>query len=278
MDKEDREIIGHSMNLNEEQILDIATLKAGQAIVHNAQVHEAFMVGMDKVTCDMAQKDEIKRFYEEFLESHKIYAYEYLFEKKYKLPISKEILIFIKNEPVIKRKRLLLALFKDILLDRPLSDIKESYNKMSAIFKDFIYNNAESGVKEELDSKDLGKASCYLFMETFREFDFLSNMTYFDSIKIYERIIKAFCDFMLANNDEKYTNACNDIREYFSHENLKRRLLSMKYYNKNDVDYTLLLEETMQVMNCYGACQEILADEEKSKLDRIIEVLKKNRF
>lgn len=281
MDKEDRDIIGHSINLSEDQILDIATLKAGEAIVHNAQVHEAFMVGMDNVTCDIAQKDEIKRFYKEFLESHKIYAYEYLFENRYALPISKKILIFIKNIPLIKRKELLLGLFKDILLDRPMQDIKESYNNISAAFESFTYNNAESGAKERLDSKDLGKACCYFFVETFREFDFLSNMTYFNNIGIYSDIIEVFCDFMFAMScsDEKDIDECNkDIRKYFAYKNFKERFQSMNGYDRNCVDYTLLLEETISVMNFNEACKEILADTTKDVLDRINEILIKLGF
>ena len=42
MDFEDRNIVGKSVNLNEDQILDIAELKKGEAIVHNRDVHQAF--------------------------------------------------------------------------------------------------------------------------------------------------------------------------------------------------------------------------------------------
>ena len=83
MDYEDREIVGKAINLTDEQILDIAELKKGEAIVHNKDVHQAFMVKIDEFEEEKISDDEIKNFYKKFIENNENYKYEFLFEENY---------------------------------------------------------------------------------------------------------------------------------------------------------------------------------------------------
>jgi hypothetical protein len=65
--------------------LDIAELKEGEAIVHNKDIHQAFMVKIDEFNEEKISDDEIVKFYNNFIENNKNYKYKYelLFEDKF---------------------------------------------------------------------------------------------------------------------------------------------------------------------------------------------------
>ncbi len=248
MDKEDRDIIGHSINLKEEQILDIATLKAGNAIVHNNEVHEAFMVKIDKIDNNKIDESVRRDFYKKFLESNDKYQYEYLFEKSYNLPFAVNLIDYIADSVVLsKRKILLLALFNSILLDKSITNIMQCCDDFKALLKGFKYNDSD-GVQTCLDSEKLNRASCYLFIETFKDFAFLNNPMWYKKIDSYKDIIECICDLLLHTSKTEEVEVCkNDMLAYFQHRHIKLCFPSMESYKRDNVDYTLLILEHMNL-------------------------------
>ena len=273
MDKEDRDIIGHSINLRDEQILDIATLQSGQAIVHNNEVHEAFMVGIDKIECNVISGDTIERFYNKFLESHGEYKYEYLFEQRYELSYAHELVKYIKGVNLARRKRLLLNIFNDILLNRGVGKIQNSLKSFGALLDGFRYESSigeRKGMLVKIGQSSIFKAMCYLFMETFRHFSALGNASSYKSMKNYTDIMEVFCDLLLAlkdNNVDEIKACLNDMQQYFLHSKIYESFPSMNGYSKDKIDYTLLLLENM-----------ILHDRFKQELDRRVNINLKEHY
>jgi DNA helicase HerA-like ATPase len=82
MATDDREAVGKSINLTKNQILDIADLKTGEAIIHNKELLNPVMVKVNEYPNINITNEKIQNFYTKFLKQ-----YPYL---KYKFPLNYE--------------------------------------------------------------------------------------------------------------------------------------------------------------------------------------------
>lgn len=229
MDFEDRKIIGKSINLDEYQILDIAELKTGEAIVHNRDIHQAFMVRIDEDHTSKIDKEDMKRFYNDFISRHDSYRYEYLMEKRFFVEINKRIAVD-KNT-------------KELLQKKLLNFINSAFfheEKMLKNFNDFI---------DTIDyNKDDKNPYMYAFIDIFNSLNYVSNIQYFKDIDTYIEMLRYFIRLILSylNNDKGHIKKSRqNFINSFLHENIRVVYPSMKYYDDFSIDYTLLILENI---------------------------------
>ncbi|MGJ0303755.1 DUF87 domain-containing protein [Aliarcobacter cryaerophilus] len=226
MDYEDREIVGKAINLSDEQILDIAELKSGEAIVHNRDIHQAFMVKVDEFEEEKISDDEIKNFYKKFIENNENYKYEFLSEKWFYLENRAEI-----NSLNFDRLKLKLIEF------------------INSIFFDSknILENWEN-LKKDIGKRDDDKEYIYILSKLLNKLNYLSNMQFYRKIDSYIASITGFTTLMLAiieNKNEKLQDRVDNFKKCFEHLSLKTIYPSMKNYKDFDIDFTLLFLENI---------------------------------
>ncbi|MGJ0290735.1 DUF87 domain-containing protein [Aliarcobacter cryaerophilus] len=226
MDYEDREIVGKAINLTNEQILDIAELKKGEAIVHNSDVHQAFMVKIDEFTEEKISDDEISNFYKKFIEKNEEYKYEFLFEKWFYLENRLEL-----NSLDFDRLKLKLVEF------------------INSIFFDSksILKNWEN-LKKDIGKRDDDKEYIYILSKLWNKLNYLSNMQFYRDIDYYMDSIKGFTNLILTIIEKKDNNLENRVDKFkkcFEHLSLKTIYPSMKNYKDSDIDFTLLFLENI---------------------------------
>lgn len=226
MDYEDREIVGKAINLSDEQILDIAELKSGEAIVHNRDIHQAFMVKVDEFEEEKISDDEIKNFYKKFIENNENYKYEFLSEKWFYLENRAEI-----NSLNFDRLKLKLIEF------------------INSIFFDSknILENWEN-LKKDIGKRDDDKEYIYILSKLLNKLNYLSNMQFYRKIDSYIASITGFTTLMLAiieNKNEKLQDRVDNFKKCFEHLSLKTIYPSMKNYKDFEIDFTLLFLENI---------------------------------
>ena len=226
MDYEDREIVGKAINLSDEQILDIAELKSGEAIVHNRDIHQAFMVKIDEFEEEKISDDEIKNFYKKFIENNENYKYEFLSEKWFYLENRAEI-----NSLNFDRLKLKLIEF------------------INSIFFDSknILENWEN-LKKDIGKRNDDKEYIYILSKLWNKLNYLSNMQFYRNIDSYMDSITGFTNLMLTiieNKNEKLQDGVDKLKECFKHLRLKTIYPSMKNYKDFDIDFTLLFLENI---------------------------------
>jgi DNA helicase HerA-like ATPase len=228
MDREDRELVGNSINLNEDQILDIAELKPGEAIVHNTDVHQAFMVKIDEIDSIKIEDDNLIKFNEEFLSRHDNYRYEIIQEHRFYVPISE--LLEIKNMNKMILKSSMLKLINSAFFDE--NNVINNWNS----FKNNI---------KKIKNKNI---YFYLALEAYNEFRYISNMQYYNDVDCYLDTYKGFLRFIKSLIDENFkelSKAIQNLKIKLLHENIKEVFPSMKYYATDNIDYTLLVLENI---------------------------------
>jgi len=227
MSKDDREIIGESINLSENQILDIAELKTGQAIVHNKDVHQAFMVQIDKNT-EMSlnvNNNEVKAFYKVFLSENIHYKYEYIGEDKF---YDESYL----NHIIDKEKvRILTKDFIQLINMIFMADIKTIKNQWNIFIQKFT-------LKER-------KIILYQCVYIWKSLSILSNLDYYESIDSYLKSTKRFFNVLhnLNTSNEKTESSIQKFILTYEHENINVVFPMMIKYDLESIDYTLLLAE-----------------------------------
>lgn len=259
MDYEDRDIVGKAINLTDEQILDIAELKAGEAIVHNRDIHQAFMVKVDEFTEEKISNDEICKFYTNFMQDkkHDDYEYELLFERWFYLENQ--------NKPDMSKfdfeslKVKFVEFINSIFFDS--KNILENWNKLKNNIGDF---------KNE-------KAYLYVVTKLWNKLNYLSNMQFYKNIDCYMDANKSLITLLLTiieNKKDKVDERVDNIKNCFLHFTLKKVYPSMKYYQDEDIDYTLLLlenitsdEEIYEFVNETMKAEQPLND----RLDKILQ-------
>ena len=265
MDKEDRDIVGQAINLNDSQILDIAELKTGKAIVHNKEVHQAFMVELDESPLQNMSDNALNGFYAEFLERHKKYQYRYLQESRFYLEDSQKIVQHIRTINAQKRKRFLLELLNAVLLGKDSASIEEGFAKFWN-----LYNALENNEERKQ------RIACYLFAETFNDLNFLGNTQYYKSIHAYQQVIEYMLDLIeiLYNKETaEIAEYQKDVQKTFAHKNIAPIFPTMQGYGNKVLDYTLLILENIEVYNKQENCDEIMVDKSLEVLGRIDKIL-----
>ena len=90
---------------------------------------------------------------------------------------------------------------------------------------------------------------------------------YFDTYKGFLRAVDAFV------NDNKTEESRDDLKECFVHKNIKTVYPSMKYYENNRMDYTLLILENITTdEEIYHFVNEVMQEELplNDKFDKIL--------
>ena len=221
MDLEDRNVVGKSVNLNEDQILDIAELKKGEAIVHNRDVHQAFLVKIDEFKEKLTTLEHINDFYKNFEDDNKKFKYEFLLEKHY----------YLEDKPN----------FKDLNLNTLKPKLMKFIN--SIIFDE---NNAIKNyeiLKSEFPAYRTENEYIYSILYVFLNLNYISNYQYYRNIDAYMQAYEYFVYTVLhtSNKSDKIIESINIFKKAFMHKNIKSIFEDMKKYPTNEVDYTLLV-------------------------------------
>lgn len=227
MDYEDKEIVGKAINLSDEQILDIAELKSGEAIVHNKDIHQAFMVKIDEFREEKISDDEIVKFYNKFIEKNEDYNYELLFEKWFYIENGKKPDFSKINLDILKVK--FIEFLNSIFFDS--KNILENWEKL----------------KKEIGSFKNENSYLYIISKLWNELNFLSNIQYYKDIDSYIESSKKLIVIVLSiiHDKDDLNDKLGNFKEYLIHSNLATIYPSMKNYKSDDIDYTLLLLENI---------------------------------
>lgn len=227
MDYEDREIIGKSINLNDDQILDVAELKAGEAIVHNRDVHQAFMVKIDEFQGDKIQNEKVDDFQRAFLSKHEQYRYELIYENYFAVEDKEEIYQNYADENELKIK--LIDFINVVFFDA--ANIEKNWDRLKRYIGNF---------KNE-------KTYIYRIVYIWNQLNYLSNQQYYKNVDTYLDGYKKLIWLLLAliERKEEAEKRCAEFRECFIHKNVKAVFPSMRNFKNDNVDYTLLLLENI---------------------------------
>ncbi|WP_066348600.1 helicase HerA domain-containing protein [Aliarcobacter cryaerophilus] len=227
MDYEDREIVGKAINLSDEQILDIAELKSGEAIVHNKDIHQAFMVKIDEFKEEKISDDEIVEFYNRFIKKNEDYKYELFFEKWFYIENGEKPDFSKINFDILKVK--FVEFLNSIFFDS--KNILENWEKL----------------KKELGSFKNENSYLYIISKLWNRLNFLSNMQYYKDIDSYIESSKKLIVVVLSiiHDKDDLKDRLENFKESLIHSNLATIYPSIKNYKDDDIDYTLLLLENI---------------------------------
>jgi len=188
---DDRNLVGNNINLNKNQILDLAELKVSEGIVHNKDLHQPFLVKINRYNEKLISEKKIKEFREKFLKTHNNLQYRYLFEKDF---FNKEC----------QNKEYLINLHKFIQF-------------LNAIFANFNYKAWFEEIKKLNDEKCV----IYSFINHWFKVEFLSDIKCYKNVNEYLDTYESFIDLISALND-------NEEIEYYLRRFIKHFLINDK--------------------------------------------------
>lgn len=257
MDKEDREIVGNAINLTQNQILDIAELKTGEAIVHNKDIHQAFMVKIDAIESQKAEEEEFADFRARFYDEHSNYKYEFIGEWEFcntentesqkSDKQSKDYLNQINKIPKLQAKLALLEVLTTAILNQEEQTIREKW-------EDFI------GLFEAYEVERSNPAIFYLFLKDWKQFKHLSKTSNYRFIDDYKNAYEASLDLIKAlENKESITKAKQKLQECFYNKNLKSDSIRFKQKDET-INYTLFLLENIEAKGLWEEVNQIAKD------------------
>ncbi len=253
MDKEDRELVGNSINLNEDQILDIAELKPGEAIVHNKDIHQAFMVKIDEYNFKNIEDSQIDKFYQNFLERNDKYKYEIIYEKDFYVPNSE--LTKLKDINNYRLQKLILDIINSVFFDEKNTTTK--------------WDKFKTDIKVENEN-----IYFYLAIRAFNQFKSISNIKHYNDIDSYLQVYRSFLVLIKSLIENKNIDkSIQKFKKSFKHKNIKQYFPSMKYYDNENIDYTLLILENISLDMGFKNSINFVMNEKlplKSKLDKIL--------
>ncbi|OHE10074.1 MAG: hypothetical protein A2513_08225 [Sulfurimonas sp. RIFOXYD12_FULL_33_39] len=257
MDYEDREIVGKAINLTDEQILDIAELKAGEAIIHNRDIHQAFMVKIDEFKEEKISNDEITKFYTRFIEKYDNYKYELLFEKWFCIENHEKQEINNLDFDILKIK--FIAFINSIFFNS--KNILENWEKL----------------KNSIGDLTNERAYIYAVTKLWNQLNYLSNMQFYKNIDCYMDSSRSLITLLLTiieNKKDKLDERVENFKNCFLHSNLQRVYPSMKYYEYEAIDFTLLLLENITSNEeIYEYVNEVMKEDISlnERLDKILQ-------
>lgn len=226
MSKDDRDIVGEAVNLTENQILDVAELKTGEAIVHNKDIHQAFMVRIDeKKEMPIANK-EIESFYKYFLEENENYKYEFIGEKLF---FNEHYLFNIMDKKELNKIKIELIKFLNIVLTKQYDLVQEKW--------DSLYGKFNFRQKEIIS---------YQLSQLWRELNFIGNYEYYTDVDCYIKTTKTFMRLIRAiSQDKEWREYADKFVITYEHENIKTIYSTMQKYENAKIDYTLIILENL---------------------------------
>lgn len=234
MARDDRELLGGAINLDDDQILDIAELDTGEAIIHSKEVHQAFMVKVDPCnvvsSCTEAMVEDSRT---RFAQKHP--------EIRYELP--NESLFFVKNH--------LAHLPKGVTPDEFRYGLLRFVNVVMTAHPEAAFSQwRELAGNVETEEKRL---LVYLSMKAWMEFGYLGNYDYYRGVDAFKSTLIKLSEliFSLAHDQKEEALECMEsFRHCFEHRYLKAVFPSMESCPKQEIDHTLLILENMTTFKC----------------------------
>ena len=246
MDKEDRELIGNAINLDENQIRDIAELQTGEAIVHHKDIHQAFMMKIDELKTGVASEESLNEFTQNFLDNHENYKYDFIGEKKHHIPQFDYSKIKAIDKDDLRHS--FLQLLNAILLDQDYQDKKEAF---FSLYKTTNTNEY-----------------FYLFIRVWRSLNYLSNINYYANIDDYFIVYLSTRDLILnlCATGEDHQDAINAFKKHFTPKTFKRFFpVHLEGYDENRLHLILLGLENLKSRNL--ASEALVAIKDKNQIE-----------
>jgi len=198
---DDKNLIGNNINLTKNQILDLSELKISEGIVYNRDLHQAFLVKIDKYEEKEISSKQIKNFRNNFLLIHNYFKYKYMFEKDFYKPECQNEYYKIDSEKFIQF--------------------------LNAIFAKYNYKAWFEEIKK-LNNK---KCTTYNFINHWMKLSFISDIKCYQNIRKFNKTYESFIDLIdsLETNDD-IEESIDYFLKHFSNykliiaENLKREI------------------------------------------------------
>lgn len=247
IDREDREILGDSINLTKEQQLDISELKAGEAIVYSKEVHRAFMV---KISCiegvEEIDNKRIERFYNNFLDSHECYRDELIVGQSLELS-EKE-----KQEISVSAQGMDTADIQAKILDVIVACLRN--DRILLAWNEY---------KNILGKQKNPAAYVYVFIKYFFKIYLIGNIRTYRNIDAYLDVCKKI--FRIVKNLNEYDEITDrlrgqieDLQEALQHKNIKNLFVDSSKIHKNEIDWSLLIADKLIVSNIHQEIEQIM--------------------
>ena len=246
MDKEDRELIGNAINLDENQIRDIAELQTGEAIVHHKDIHQAFMVQIDEIKTSTASEERFSDFTKSFFDKNERYKYSLIGEENYHIPhfnYSK-----IKAIDIDDLKHSFLQLLNAILLDQDYQSKKEAF------FSLYKTTNPDEYF--------------YLFAHAWKSLTYLSNPRYYKDTDRLLNIYKDIIGILLGKCDTQGRE--KEVKKYFQAQTFKRFFPAhLRDYDENQLHLILLGLENLKTRKLNSRFGNIMKNENQTSSENL---------
>lgn len=283
MDREDRELVGNAINLNESQILDIGELKKGEAIVHSNDVHQAFMVKIEKFEDKDKDKDdrlksELEKANERFLSQNPDYRYEYIDEERFAIKPNTKLARDLGKIDTIDKQSLKGSWIQVLCasLFAPNIALQKWHD-----FRALLEVSAESSreMRKIENGEDQDALAFYMVIHAMESCRFISNVRFYKNIELYYWFYKHCLRLVssLSSGDiARMENNCAKIYEDLLPKNLKETYPSMRFAPQNCPDCTLLILEIMtSSQRNLDFVNETMGDTSQSAIQRADKVLHK---
>ncbi len=278
MDREDRELVGNAINLNESQILDIAELKKGEAIVHSNDVHQAFMVQIDRLALQALPESAFEQANERFLSQNPDYRYEYIDEECFAIAPNGELAKALGKMDRIDRQSLKGAWIRVLCasLFAPNVALQKWHD-----FRALLEVSAESSreMRKIENGEDQDALAFYMAIHAMKSCRFITNVRFYKNIGLhywfYEHCLW-LVDALSSGDMARVENNCAKIYEDLLPKNLKETYPSMRFAPQNCPDCTLLILEIMtSSQRNLDFVNETMSDTSQSATQRADTVLHK---
>lgn len=284
MDREDRELVGNAINLNESQILDIAELKKGKAIVHSGEVHQAFMVEIDDLfegkddKKDDLDENEFKKANERFLSQNPDYRYEHIDEERFAIAPNSRLGRALGKMDTIDKQNLKSAWIQVLCASLFAPNIAmQKWHDFRALLE--VSPESSRAMRKEEDGKDQDALAFYMAIRAMECCQFISNVRFYkniDSYHLFYRHCLRLVNALSSGDMPRVENSCAKIYEDLLPKNLKAIYPSMRFAPQNCPDCTLLILEIMtSSQKNLDFVNETMSDTSQSAAQRADKVLHK---
>jgi len=250
---EDRQAVGKAINLEENQILDLADLRKGEGIVHTTGMHNACAIKIDPTTI-FGNMDEI--FSEnrvEFLSEYPKYAYEHINEEKFWVP---------HHHRYLPKDLLDGPFFREKLVKIVGSSILQSKGDLEHAWSDFTFHIDFPVLPEKENIPNLHVYAAIGVFE--RKLSFLNNAYYFRNFWHFRNMKKNLTDlFISLSKNGDIEDVIEDVAFSFLNQRLNLNVYpSMRHVPKKSINFTLLIQECLLVdKRAASSVKEIFSDE-----------------